>query len=477
MRIATVVAALVWLGASVFTSSADVPTDPARNLARVRLIVVGTAATTDITVEGATLASYTSRILDGADGSGASQTGHVMRLSNAAPGQPAEVQFDVILADVAPVGTVAWVVDTHTAAETQVEVYSLNDSPIPRVVDRFTTHDATTRLTTLAELISSGGRLKPNPVTPHLVLAEYYPWYDLAMWRDPQMIDNPAQVYSSDDPAAVAGQARQAHAAGIDAFAVSWQGTPFDWNTRRIQIVLDAAKSANMRACVFIESQVVNPAHDENLPTDPETMARYLEDAIDRWGNHPAYLRVDNRPVILVYYASRPALSEAQWKNVLTIVRATGRNPIVVGDFYHSRLINVLDGEYQYTNIKLPFADLMTQNTVETLRVRTFNLLNPPDRRRIWIASVSPGNDDRRIRGRSTPVYVDRAGGQVYDDQWRAAVTTAADWVIITTWNEFWENTEIEPSVRYGTRFLDLTREWSARFKGLTPASHRQRPK
>jgi len=73
-------------------------------------------------------------------------------------------------------------------------------------------------------------------------------------------------------------------------------------------------------------------------------------------------------------------------------------------------------------------------------------------------------------------VYVDRAGGQVYDDQWRAAVTTAADWVIITTWNEFWENTEIEPSVRYWTRFLDLTREWSARFKGLTAASHRQRP-
>src|SRR5436190_4660419 len=179
MRPAALVTAIVWMCASVPSSTADVPTDPARNLARVRLIVVGTAATTDITVEGATLASYTSRILNGADGSGASQTGHVMRLTNAAPGQPAEVQFDIILADVAPVGTIAWVVDAHAAAETQVEVYSLNDSPIPRVVDRFTTHEATTRLATLAELISSGGRLKANPVTPHLVLAEYYPWYDL----------------------------------------------------------------------------------------------------------------------------------------------------------------------------------------------------------------------------------------------------------------------------------------------------------
>ena len=63
----------------------------------------------------------------------------------------------------------------------------------------------------------------------------------------------------------------------------------------------------------------------------------------------------------------------------------------------------------------------------------------------------------------------------MYDDQWRSAVTTAADWVIITTWNEFWENTEIEPSVRYGTRFLDRTREWSARFKGLPTPSRRRR--
>src|SRR5436190_15784529 len=132
MRPAALVTAIVWMCASVPSSTADVPTDPARNLARVRLIVVGTAATTDITIEGATLASYTSRILRAADGSGASQTGHVMRLSNKAPGHEAEAQFDIILADVVPAGTINWVVDAAPDAETQIEVYSVNDPPAPK---------------------------------------------------------------------------------------------------------------------------------------------------------------------------------------------------------------------------------------------------------------------------------------------------------------------------------------------------------
>ena len=409
---------------------------------------------------------------------------HVMRLTNGAPGQEAEAQFDIILADVVPMGTISWMVNAHGAhapngtaanAETRIEVYSVNDPPAPRAVDRFAARGETATFTTLAALVASSGHVKVSPVTPHLVLAQYYPWYDLGMWRDPQMADNPVPAYSSDDPSALERQARQAHGAGIDAFVISWQGKAFDWNTRRIQLVLDAARTANMRACVFIESQVVNPTNNSDLPTDPDTMARYLEDIVDLWGSHPAYLRVDNRPVILVYYASRPNLGEAQWKDVLARVRATGRNPLVIGDFYHSRLINVLDGEYQYINVTLSSADLTTQNTVETLRVRTFNRLTPDDGRRIWVASVCPGMDDRRIRGRQTPVFVDRAGGAVYDEEWRSAVTTAADWVIITTWNEFWENTQIEPSVRYGTLFLDRTREWSARFKGLPSPPRRPR--
>lgn len=189
-----------------------------------------------------------------------------------------------------------------------------------------------------------------------------------------------------------------------------------------------------------------------------------------RTGTDPAYLRLDNRPVIFVYTASR--LDEGQWRDVLANVRATGRDPIVIGDFFHSRLINAFDGEYQYINVSKSPADLLDMYRTETLRVRTFNLLTPGDRRRLWVASVCPGYDDRRISSRATHEFVDRANGSTYDTQWRTAVTTAADWVIITTWNEFFENTHIEPSATYGTAYLDATRKWVATFKG--PAGGRR---
>jgi hypothetical protein len=175
--------------------------------------------------------------------------------------------------------------------------------------------------------------------------------------------------------------------------------------------------------------------------------------------------------VIFVYAASR--LSESTWKGVLAAVRATGRNPLVIGDFFHSRLINVLDGEYQYINVTLSNTDLMERYRTETLRVRTFNLLTPGDARRIWVASVCPGYDDRLLTARSQHLVVDRMGGSVYENQWRAAATMAADWVIITTWNEYFENTQIEPSARYGTVYLDATRKWSAIFKSIDTLTHR----
>jgi hypothetical protein len=453
--------------ASTIALSANVArlrTDPAEDLARVRLIVSTTAEIADVTVDGATIASYVSALLDGADGSGASETGFTMRTRNAAPGQRAEAQFDIILQGVTPGRTLTWNLATSIATDAQVEVYSLTVLDRPRLVDRFESHGIEAHFTSATSLLAANGTVSVSPLMPHMVLAQYYPWYSRDTWSDPQLADQPLHLYSSDAPADIDAQARQAQSAGIDAFVVSWQGRSNESNDRRMRMVLDASRAANMRACLYVETFIVNRTNDSSLPTDPDVMVEWLEDAVDLYASHPAYLRVEGRPVILVYAASR--LPESAWRDALARVRASGRNPIVVGDFYHSRLINVLEGEYQYLNVTLSSDALLELDRTESLRVRTFNLLRPDDRRRIWVASVSPGVDDRRLAARASHLFVDRVDGAVYENQWNAAITTAADWVVITTWNEWWENTEIEPGVKYGTYYLDRTREWSARFKG-----------
>jgi hypothetical protein len=58
-----------------------------------------------------------------------------------------------------------------------------------------------------------------------------------------------------------------------------------------------------------------------------------------------------------------------------------------------------------------------------------------------------------------------REEGAYYERQWRSAIEMRADWVVVTSWNEYFENTYIEPSVRYGDRYVALTRLWADRFR------------
>ena len=67
-----------------------------------------------------------------------------------------------------------------------------------------------------------------------------------------------------------------------------------------------------------------------------------------------------------------------------------------------------------------------------------------------------------------TPRVSDRQEGAYYDAQWRAAFAAGADWALVTSWNEWWENTHIEPSVKYGDFYVRRTKEWAARFRAVT---------
>ena len=451
--------------AGVGVAAAPPTRDPAESLARVRLVVTTRAATAAITVSGATIASYISSVLAGPPAVSASRTGRTLQLSGNVPGQSAEARFDIILTDVALGGMIAWNVAAASSVDTQIELYSLTDLNRATLVDRFASSGATAQFTSSPALVDSLGHIRVTPLAPRLVLAHYYPWYTSETWLDPQMADRPLRLYSTDAEADVNNQATQARAAGIDAFVVSWQGLEAGkrFNDRRMRLVLEAARAAGLRACTYTETVVANPGNNPARPTDPQTMFEWLADLVDLYGSHPAYLRVADRPVIFIYAASLLTLSD--WTEVRARLRSTGRNPLLIGDFVRSTLLEPFDGEYQYSNVFSTGAALLDLNAAESLRVRTYNLLRQGDRRRFWVASVTPGFDDSRLVDRPTPRVVDRSSGAVYDEQWRTAVDAGADWVIVTSWNEWWENTEIEASARYGTAYLERTRVWADAFK------------
>ena len=81
----------------------------------------------------------------------------------------------------------------------------------------------------------------------------------------------------------------------------------------------------------------------------------------------------------------------------------------------------------------------------------------------IACATVIPGYDDTKIR--KPGLKADRLDGQVYRVLWDEAMKAKPDWVLITSWNEWHEGSEIEPSLEYSDQYLRLTGSYALRFR------------
>jgi hypothetical protein len=69
----------------------------------------------------------------------------------------------------------------------------------------------------------------------------------------------------------------------------------------------------------------------------------------------------------------------------------------------------------------------------------------------LWIAPVAPGFDARLIGGTTV---VDRKDGKTLQVQFSTALQSSPDAIGLISWNEFSENSHIEPSEKYDDRYL-----------------------
>jgi len=80
------------------------------------------------------------------------------------------------------------------------------------------------------------------------------------------------------------------------------------------------------------------------------------------------------------------------------------------------------------------------------------------------VASLGPGYDHSAVPGRA-PLVVDRRGGAFYEEQWLKLLRRPVNFVMVETWNEWHEGTDVAESKEYGRKFIELTRKYSDRFK------------
>ena len=90
---------------------------------------------------------------------------------------------------------------------------------------------------------------------------------------------------------------------------------------------------------------------------------------------------------------------------------------------------------------------------------------------KLWLATISPGWDDLRancrvdVRIPNTPHRRDREDGALYQATFDAALESKPDWLLLSSFNEWVEGTYIEPSVQYGDKYMEMTREFVNDFK------------
>lgn len=280
-------------------------------------------------------------------------------------------------------------------------------------------------------------------------LAFYYPWYRPADWDLPEFIDEPVERYSTLLPADVGKVVDKAINAGLTGFVTSWWG-PSDTSNPRFQTLLDVIQNRNFETSIYYETL------RGGVPLDNETIISELTYALKTYGSNPKFMHWDGKPVIFVWATGR--ISNDNWKLILAAVRASAGPALFIGMGCDTADMDVFDGLHDYT-VNSP-VDLPQYEKRCGQKTSNHFLLNSGHKRKIWVATAMPGYDDTAIANRTEHLVIPRNNGDYYRHTLNAALASNPDWLIITSWNEWPENTQIEASLLHGTLYEDITRSY-----------------
>ena len=292
---------------------------------------------------------------------------------------------------------------------------------------------------------------------PPPVVALYYAWFDWSTWDLP-LPDQPVEAYLSADPATIERHVLQARQAALDALVLDWYGPQVENNQTEtnLRVLLDKAQMHGLSAGLTVD--IAGP-----FIQNQADLANALVVVRDKHVQHPAYFRMDGRPVVFFWrqgtYAVETWLSlrEQLDPNRAMIWIAEGTDPAYLQAF---------DGLYLYSVAWSgdPAAQLVRWGD----EVQTWSQQNGVAR--YWVATVMPGYNDHAT-GRTDAFVQARNDGAYYRACWAGAEQSRADLVAITSFNEWLEGTQIEPAQSYGDFYLNLTAELIGQYQQSAAAA------
>jgi hypothetical protein len=290
----------------------------------------------------------------------------------------------------------------------------------------------------------------------HLLLAFYYPWYgnpegplgNWVHWNPGRGYDSThvplIGFYDSLSEDVIDYHVRTAQSAGLSGFISSWWG-PGNYIDDGFEKLLDVAGNRSFNATIYLENT-------GNL-NDLSDQLRYV---LTRYADHPAFLSHSGRPVIFIYSRVMRMFGLGEFASVFEELRAEGLDAFYLADRLDLKYLEIFDGLHTYS----PLSDMDRYPELSEAARGSG---------RIFAATIAPGYDDTIIR--DPGLVVERANGTYYRDSWEIIMLSKPQWVLITSWNEWHEGSEIEPSLEFGDLYLNLTSDYYMLFESerLTP--------
>jgi glycoprotein endo-alpha-1,2-mannosidase len=350
---------------------------------------------------------------------------------------------------------------------------------------------------------SANATLTVTPLrSPYLVSASYYPWYNANAWEYAECSNGtlrgelqPAQLpilgkYDSGQEDAVTQQIAWSAAAGINVWDLEWV-MPNDLLDNNLQkAVLTNPHIGDIHLAMFYD-YAIRFNNDNNLTPDKvTTILSDFQYLATRYFPHPSYLKVGQaRPVVFFYDALNLQPVSAVQQMVASIrqsMSAAGFNIYLIGDEYYplrapdpARIGN-WDAIFGY-NPYATQAGYSDDNGFLALQANMYQQYQAVAQQLAveFVPSLVPGFNDRAVRRTcaNNPALARRTSasapeGSMFDSFLKDLALPYANnsqlkMIHITTFNEWHEDTQIEPSVVTGATTTDTSATGSQYSQGL----------
>jgi hypothetical protein len=273
---------------------------------------------------------------------------------------------------------------------------------------------------------------------PIPVLAYYYIWFDEKSWERAKTDYPLLGRYSSSNIEVMRQHVKWAKEAGIEGFIVSWKST--DKLNQRLEMLIRVATEEDFKLAIIYQGL---DFYREPLPI--EQVDADLSYFIEHYAEEQPFSLYE-KPLVIWSgtweFAREEVESVVTGKREQLLILASERN--VDG---YSRLADLVDGNAYYWSSVNPetFPGYPEKLNAMGEAVHANDGL--------WIAPAAPGFDARLIGGTTV---VDRKDGETLQIQLSTAMRSSPDAIGLISWNEFSENSHIEPSEKYGDRYLDV---------------------